>query len=342
MGKKVTMKDIAGRLDISTNAVSLALNDKAGISKDLQIKILSTANEMGYIGKKTKYMRTLIRSNLCVMMQNMYADDLSFYGKVLYSIMEEARKNGFDARLNFFYDDDFSVPHFLLERRVAGVIVIGKILDVNLLKLLGCNLPVVMVDHASLSISSNSIVSDNKLGGFIATKYLIDKGYGKIGFFGDLDYSLSIKERFFGFSEAISKLGGVKGDIYSYIMQYSFTKNIEMAVLHRENQKIVDLLRDSQRLPDAFVCSNDKAAISLLTALQSIGYNIPQDISIIGFDNIDMCERIIPHLTTVDVNKENMAKLAVKKIKHLIEHPDSIQETTMMSVRLVERDSVRQ
>lgn len=209
---KVAMKDIAEYLGISINAVSLALNNRAGVSDDTRMRVLRTADKMGYISKKNKYERTFCSMNMCVMIQRIYARDMDFYGKVLYAVTEEAKKNSLDTVMGFFDDDAFIVPKALEERRVSGIIIIGKIKDENIERLEEYNVPLVLVDHASLVNTVDSILTDNKLGGFIATKYLLDRGFKNIGYFGDLGYSLSIKERFFGFQEAMKRLGGVSGD----------------------------------------------------------------------------------------------------------------------------------
>ena len=132
---KVTMKDIANVYGISVNAVSLALNNKPGISNEMRIKILRTAEEMGYLETKEKFVRTFARTNICVMMQKRYSQDMDFYGRVLFAVVEEAKKQGYDTLMNFFDDDNFEIPVTVADRRVSGVIVIGKIRDYNIEKL---------------------------------------------------------------------------------------------------------------------------------------------------------------------------------------------------------------
>ena len=341
---KVTMKDVADRLGVSINAVSIVLNNKRGVSEEMRIKILRAADEMGYIGKKAKFMRTFSRANLCVMMQQMYAGDMSFYSKVLYSVVEVAKSNGFDTLMSFFDDGGMAVPNAVAEHRIGGIIVIGKISDKNIETLQSYGLPLVLVDHASLLKTVDSILTDNKLGGFTVTKYLLDKGFQRIGYFGDLDYSLSIQERFFGFQSALRACGPAPlpfQKIDDYVRRYSLTDHVEAAVRANDSRSIAGRLKAMPAMPQAFVCSNDYAAISLLAALQSLGRRVPEDVSLVGFDNIDICERVTPKLTTVNVNKETMGKRAVQRIQHLIAHRNSKPENTVMSVELIERDSVR-
>ncbi|MFT3983335.1 MAG: LacI family DNA-binding transcriptional regulator [Lachnospiraceae bacterium] len=342
---RATMKQIADLHGVSVNAVSLALNNKPGVSDEMRGKLLRTAEELGYLESKDKYLRTFSRMNLCVMMQKKYSNDMNFYGRVLYAVVEEAKRNGYDILMNFFDDDNLEIPAMISDYRVAGIVIIGKIKDENIAELQTYRIPAVLVDHASLIKSVDSILTDNKLGGFIIAKYLIDKGFKKIGFFGDLNYSLSIKERFFGFKEALSSflISRGTGDMTldEYIGKYSVIEDIEEAVLSNNIIRIKECIDQIEQLPEAFICSNDKAAILLLTALRTAGYHTPADISIVGFDNIDMCEKVSPRLTTVNVDKILMGKRAVQRLIYRISHRDAISENAVISVDLVERDSVR-
>lgn len=339
---KVTMKDIAKIHGVSVNAVSLALNNKPGVSDEMRIKILRTAEEMGYLETKEKFVKTFARTNICVMMQKRYSQDMDFYGRVLFAVVEEAKKLGYDVLMNFFDDDNFEIPVTIVERRVAGVIVIGKIKDCNIEQIRDTHTALVLADHASLTQNIDSIITDNKLGGYVIVRYLIEKGFKKIGFYGELDYSLSIKERYWGYKEA---LGNFMGDMLldglsRYIDRYSILEGMEEAVLANNNKKIIELVKTRRTLPEVFVCSNDKAAISLMVALQTLGYRVPEDISIVGFDNIAMCERVRPKLTTVNVNKELMGKRAVQRLIYKINNKNSLTENAVISVELIERESV--
>lgn len=340
---KVTMKDIANVYGISVNAVSLALNNKPGISNEMRIKILRTAEEMGYLETKEKFVRTFARTNICVMMQKRYSQDMDFYGRVLFAVVEEAKKQGYDTLMNFFDDDNFEIPVTVADRRVSGVIVIGKIRDYNIEKLCDARIPLVLTDHASLTQNIDSIITDNKLGGYVMVKYLFEEGFQRIGFYGELGYSLSIKEQYWGYKEALNDLfetGKLEGVLDEYIQTYSILGGMEETVFANNNKKIAALVKAHKQMPEVFVCSNDRAAISLMLALQILGYKVPRDISVVGFDNIDMCERVRPKLTTVNVNKELMGKRAVQKLLYKITHKNCPSENVVISVGLIKRESV--
>ena len=114
---KVTMKDIAKRLNISINAVSIALNDKVGVSEEMRLEILRTADEMGYINQKRQYLSVFSKSNLCILMQSYYADTGHFYSIVLHSIVEQAKTFGYFTILNYFEDDHFVIPECIVNRK---------------------------------------------------------------------------------------------------------------------------------------------------------------------------------------------------------------------------------
>lgn len=336
------MKDIAQIHGVSVNAVSLALNNKQGISNEMRIKILRTAEELGYLETKEKFIRTFARTNICVMMQKRYSQDMNFYGKVLFGVVEEAKRNGYDTLMNFFDDDVFEIPATITQRGAAGVIVIGKIRDKNIEKISDTHTPMVLADHASMMENIDSIITDNKRGSYMLVRYLLEKGFTRIGFYGELGYSLSIKERYWGYREALSEFMamGSKKQIEHYIDKYSILEGMEEAVLSNNNKKIVELVKAHQTLPEVYVCSNDKAAISLMVALQILGYKVPQDISVVGFDNIDICEKVCPKLTTVNVNKELMGKRAVQRLLYRLSHKKSLSENAVIGVEMVERESV--
>ncbi len=236
MGKKVTMKDIAVKLGLSINA--------------------------------PKYMSTYSSKNICVLLRSIYFRDMHFYSKILIGIEQEARKLGYDLLINF-YEDEFEVPNCVENKRVAGIVIVGKIQDHYLIELKSYQIPVVLVDHTSFTESTDSILTDNKL-------------------------------------------------------------------------NIFKQVKEVQELPEVFVCSNDNAAIQLCSALKIIGYQVPEDIGVVGFDDIDLSSMITPKITTIRVNKELMGKKAIQRLVWRIANPKEPVENIIMNVDIVERESVKQ
>lgn len=338
---KVTMKDIANRLGISINAVSIALNDKVGVSDEMRIEILRTADEMGYINQKRKYLSVFSKTNICVLMQNYYADTGHFYSIVLRSIVEQAKVFGFFSILNYFDDQKLELPECIVDRKVSGVIVVGKISDDNLMLLKRTGIPIVLVDFTSLYAPCDCILTHNKQGGYMMTNYVIRKGYKKIGFFGDLNYSLSFEDRYMGYRQSLINNHIVNdNELIQYMNTYSFTEGIENYVLNNDIQGIMNILK-SKELPEVLICANDSNAFIVILALTQLGIRVPEDIGVVGFDDTPLCIKSIPQITTIQVQKELMGQVAVSKLIDLIHRKESVTMTQLLSVKIIERDSLR-
>ena len=336
---KVTMKDIAKELNISINAVSIALNDKPGVSESMRLKILRTADKMGYINEKHHYLSVFSKSNICILMQSYYANTGHFYSIVLRSIVECAKQLGYISILNYFEDNQFEFPDCIIDRKVAGILVVGKISDQNLNQLKNTGIPVVLVDYTSLRDTCDCVLTHDKQGGYLITQYVIDKGYKRVGFFGDLEYSLSFSDRFIGYKQALVNRS-ITSDIESYINQYSILHGTEKYVLENDVNGIVSLLKKSE-LPEVFVCANDSNAFILLNALTLMNIKVPDQIGITGFDDTPLCNKTIPKLTTVQVQKELMGEIAVSKLIDRIHRENDVQMTQLLSTKIIERDSLK-
>lgn len=336
---KVTMKDIAKELNISINAVSIALNDKPGVSESMRLKILRTADKMGYINEKHHYLSVFSKSNICILMQSYYANTGHFYSIVLRSIVECAKQLGYISILNYFEDNQFEFPDCIIDRKVAGILVVGKISDQNLNQLKNTGIPVVLVDYTSLGDTCDCVLTHNKQEGYLITQYVLDKGYKRVGFFGDLEYSLSFSDRFIGYKQALINRS-ITSDIESYINQYSILHGTEKYVLENDVNGIVSLLKKSE-LPEVFVCANDSNAFILLNTLTLMNIKVPDQIGITGFDDTPLCEKTIPKLTTVQVQKELMGEIAVSKLIDRIHRENDVQMTQLLSTNIIERDSLK-
>lgn len=338
---KITMKDIAQKLNVSINAVSIALNDKPGVSDEMRLQILRTADEMGYINQKKQYLSIFSKTNICVLMQSYYANTGHFYSIVLCSIVEQAKKFGYFSILNYFEDNDFHMPECIIDRKVAGVLVVGKISDTHLRSLKKVGIPVVLVDFTSLGDPCDCVLTHNRQGGYMLTDYVVLKGYKTIGFFGDLDYSFSFQDRFMGYKQALiqNQIVNTK-NIDSYIEKYSFLHNIEKYILANQTTEIEKILK-SKELPDVLICANDSNAFAVISALKDMGLRIPEDIGVTGFDDTPLCEKANPQITTVQVQKELMGQVAVANLMDRIHRKENIPITQLLSVKIVERASLK-
>ena len=275
------------------------------------------------------------------MMQSYYADTGHFYSIVLRSIVEQAKKFGYFAILNYFEDHSLIIPDCILERKVSGILIVGKISDKNLITIKNIGLPVVLVDFTSLCDAFDCVLTHNKQGGYMMTSYVIHKGYQKIGFFGDLDYSFSFQDRFMGYRQALIKNGIVKSEqADEYIQKYSWTYQTEKAILDNNITQIVNILSQKE-LPEVLICANDSNAFAVILALNIMGKKVPDDIGVTGFDDTPLCMKSVPQITTIEVQKELMGQTAVSNLIDRIHQVESIPMTRLLSVKIIERASVK-
>jgi LacI family transcriptional regulator len=339
MDKKPTMKEIAKRLNISINAVSLALNNKTGIGKEMRSKILNMADEIRYFENKPKYEKNYSNNNLCLILQSKHFNDFHFYSKVILGIEEEVNKNNFDLIFVFVDRDEYKIPACILNRKVCGALILGVVPNSFLKEMVNSNIPLVLVDNETLEFDIDSVATNNRSGTYKACQYLFGKNIFDIGFFGDIGYSSSVKERFSGIKEALLMNYDNYSNMINYLLKRSIIIDLEESIILKDTQIIIKKLKEIEMIPKAFICSNDNAAIILINALSLMGYAIPEDVSVIGFDNIDLCKMITPNLTTINVDRNLMGKKAVRKLIFKINDPNRPAEQTIMNVELVVRES---
>lgn len=333
MPKNATMNDIAQKLNISLNAVSIALNDKEGVSQELRIKILETAISMNYPLKKLNAKSTLKNKTLVIMIEDKKKHDTYYYLDLLKHFVKEASIFGYRILTEFYNILDFHVPKNISQHHCAGIIILGKINDEILHELQLYINEIICVNHSIPYMNIDYIVSNDFLGGYLSCEYLIKKGYRNIGFIGEIEKSKNFKLRFQGYRQCmINYFHPKKSDFIC------LTKGIEKAILNKDYRYIQTMLLTYKKMPEAFVCVNDRNAAVTIKALQYNGYKIPQDIKVIGYDNMELCHQITPSLSSLEISRQAIAKKAIRRIHEMI-HEDTVPETIMLSPQIIERDS---
>jgi DNA-binding LacI/PurR family transcriptional regulator len=339
MGKRVTMKEIADTLDLSVNAVSLALNDLPGVSEETKRRILKTANDMGYLDQASRFNKVYAKSCICILIKKQYYTS-NFYSRVIYGVEKEAKKNGYNVILQFFSDKD-EVPDFIKKRKVCGAVILGAIEEEYLKRIYNEGVPIVLADHSSYSLPIDCILTDNRIGAYESVANLISQGYRKIGFFGEFSYSLSNKERFWGYVEAMQKIEPDFQKLFQLVSRYSILGEIENYVINRDTEAIARIIEKQEYFPEVYQCSNDRSAILLSNALKLLKIKIPEDIGLVGFDDGEMASAIYPKLTTVHVANVRMGIKAFERLIWKLQNPKSPPEKILMAVELVIRDSIK-
>ena len=328
--EKVKLKDIAELLDVSIVAVSKALNDKEGISAELRARVKETALQLGYESVVLKHKSTLIAKTVVVVLDETVLSSINmtqaFYLEFFKNISAVLQKNNYFTQLILLNGDDQSLKAAIKNSNVAGVIFLGEISRNYIIRVQNASLPIILVDFYDKNVDAHSVVTDNLSGSYELTRLLIKKGHSKIGFVGRVNATSSIRDRYMGFYKAMVKNNyGVKDE---WIINDRTEKNVYIDI------------ELPQELPTAFVCNSDRAAYGVINELKKRGKRVPEDISVVGFDNDIFALVSQPKLTTIAVNSEQMSAKAVELLLALINNVEFSNNCYAIAGKLIERDSV--
>lgn len=337
--KRVTMSDIAEQSDVSLTTVSLVLRNKSGssIPAETRQRILDIARDLGYRIKPPAEGHQVL--NQIGILLRAREDDLPladpFYSSILAGIEAGCRQNRFNllsATLPV-NDDNYPLerPRLLDGEHVDGLLLVGTFVDRTFDHLLGeKSLPTVLVDAYSESTAYDAVVTENYQGAFQAVAYLIERGHRHIGLVGSLPHAYpSIRERRRAYVDVLQE----QGVTTTYFADCHLRREEAFAAT-------TQLLQHNPQITALFGV-NDDMAIAAMRAAQTLGWQVPQDVSVIGFDDIDLARLTIPALTTMQVDKLNLGRTAVQMLINRVQAPESPRVTVALSTHLIERQSVR-
>lgn len=316
MVKAVKLADIAERLGVSIVTVSKALSGQKGVSEELREKIKTLADEMGYTpihspqGAKAKSYTIGV-----ITFETYFAKFASFYWKMYQELATRAvRKNCFTMLevISSYDEENLTDPKLIEEERVDGIIVIGKPKKEYLKMLYKYqNMPMIFLDFYDDEEIVDSVISGSFYGMYRMTDLLIKNGHTKIAFVGTLLYTDSITDRYFGYCKALLENGiELRQD---WIIKDREFDNGRIGVQYK--------IPFPAEMPTAFVCNNDVTAHALIQQLEEKGYHIPDDISVVSYDDYLYPELGESRITTYAVDMGEMTKVAlsclIKRIENL-------------------------
>ena len=325
------MKDIANALHISTVSVSKALSGKDGVSLEVRERIKITAEEMGYrysAGSRTgEYDKNY---NVGIIIARRFLEDDTAYYSKLHSniIMNLANKNCFGMMEVIFKNDEeaCNLPAMIVNKKVDGIIVLGQMKKNYIRMIKNLHMPVTFLDFYDGDPTVDSIVSDNVYGSYLLTNHLIEKGHRNIGFIGDIFATSSILDRYLGF--------------YKSLLQNGVELKKEWVLSDRDENGILHAISFPTNMPTAFVCNCDEVAYKVVEQLKMEGYRIPEDVSIVGFDDYIYATLSNPALTTFAIDVQLMTEMAVDSILRGIAGENLSPGRKVISGKIVTRNSV--
>lgn len=336
----VTIKDVAKLANVSISTVSLVINKKKYISEGTRKRVFDAVNKLNYYPKRSARGLPIKRCGNIgfILTDDHFSKSEPFYTKIFIGTELEARNYRNYILLTTvprYFAPEKDIPLFLLEKNVDGVILAGWVPDELISIIRSRNIPYVLIDYYPKNGNYVSVLVDNVKGGAEATELLIKSGHTRIGFLGGDIQHPSISDRYQGYTNALVKNNIRINKNWTFIQDYTSQEDGFNAV-----DKI---LKDK---PTAIFAANDALAIGCIRGLVQNGIKVPDDISFIGFDDIEESYQIEPPLTTMRVEKEELGSLSVKKIIQMLSEDITCdkmksREIINSSVKLIERKSVR-
>lgn len=326
---KVTIKDVAREAGVSISTVSNALNNVDVLTPETKKHVLEVAERLNYVpnlnGKLLKSGKTKLLGFFTTSVAGPY-----FY-TLVESMSRECDRLGYGLSVLVTKDKQV-IMNNILGGRVDGVIIFEelKINDHDIAVMAKNKIKAVFLDRVVQNETMGSIIFNSFEGGYEATKYLINLGHRKIAYISGVDTMFDSVERREGYVAALQEANfPIDQD---YFLQGYFEEegsyNAVKSFLHMHPDKV----------PDAFLAGNDLSAIGCIRALKSQGYEVPRDISVVGFDDIDIAPYFSPPLTTV---RNQIARQGILVVNHLIRMIQKKEQGTVerLDVELVVRGS---
>lgn len=320
--KKVSMQDIATELGISKMTVSKCFKNSEDISDETKSIILKKAQEMGYVyRRKVKYHVAALFSEV------FFEPNEEFYSGLYKKLQELEWEN--DMKFSLYYVSREAEQRCELNPGVDkndAIMLLGEFTKKYVSSIINRRYPTVCLDFRHRGMEADSVVSDGFQSSFELTSYLIDMGHEKIAFVGNLNYTHSVNDRYFGYRKGLLEEG------IEYRKDYRIND--------RDDNGILSYFALPKDMPTAFVCNNDHTAYLLIEQLKKEGYQVPEEVSVVGFDDVIYSELSNPAITSVHVRRGFMAEQAIMLIKRRLTNPTSSYRTITIDCSMKYRDSV--
>ena len=331
-GKKASITEIAGRFGISPSTVSRAINGQPGVGEEMRRRIQAYAREIGY--------RREGRGAPAAMPENMVAiivGDIRnpFYADLVFAVQKELNRCGYMLSVfNSEYDEQEELRYMRLAQqfRFAGIIQVTVTTENVRAMLAQLDMPVVMVNRMLSSFETDVVLLDNYEAGYVATRHLVEQGHSRIGFLVGQKNSSSSMQRYEGFRQVMKNyhLPVREEDVLQ--------GDLTMDTAYRVTKEAFS--GGGERMT-AMVVSNDLAAFGVMAYCEEAGIRIPEDLSIVSFDNTLLSGTGLMRLTTVDAHVGDMGRIAAELMVRRIAEPESEHRRVVLDPVLMVRGTTR-
>jgi len=324
-----TIKDVAKMAGVSISTVSYALNNNTKVSNKTKQKILEAARQLSY--QKNGFASDLKKSSTRTIA--IIVTDLAgpYYAELVKGIQDVTLSKGYDLlACSSIGEETSTAVKFLTEKRVDGAIILAYNISEEIITLSARKeFPIILLDRKVDSEYVVSIEVDNEEGSYRAAEYLIEQGHREIAYISGKSKGGLHSMRLQGYENALRKHGL---DVSSQLHQFG--------IFDRDNgYSMTKMLIAQGNLPSAIMYANDEMAIGGINAFKEHGIKVPSDVSVIGFDDIELAQYVRPSLTTIMQPKYERGALAAHLIFQILEGKE-VESYYKLPTKLVLRDSV--
>lgn len=337
MAKAVKLADIAEMVGVSTVTVSKALSGQKGVSDEVREKIKQLAEELGYQPPSAQKKEVHKSYNIGVIIADRYLDKYdSFYWQMYQQLATKAVMKECFTMMEAItpkMEQEQELPKLIQEQKVDGLVVIGKVKDAYLNYLEShISIPMICLDFCNERKDMDAVISDSYYGAYQLTNYLFDMGHRKIAYVGTLLSTGSITDRYLGYVKSL--------------LEHGVTPESKWLIEDRRKEDyIIDdelfLQIPFEDMPTAFFCNCDLTASILIKKLATNGYRVPEDVSVVGYDNYLFPGLCDVEITTYEVDVKEMVRRTINTLIKKMNKEKYRHGIYIVEGNLVEKESVR-
>ncbi|ARR47691.1 transcriptional repressor PurR [Vibrio campbellii] len=330
-----TMKDIAKLAGVSTSTVSHVINKTRFVSEEISERVNNAAKELNYyapsaLARSLKVNRTKTIGMLVTTSTN------PFFGEVVKGVERSCYHKGYSLILCNTEGDNERMResiNTLLQKRVDGLILMCSSLEGERIDVFERypDIPVVVMDWGPMLFTSDKIQDNSLRGGYLAAKYLIDCGHKEVGCITGPLIKHQAQMRYEGYKRAM-----LEAEL-EFNANWIVESDFECEGGYQAFKKMVE----RGPLPSSIFVSNDMMAMGVINAANELGIKIPEQLSIIGYDDIHIAKFMSPSLTTIHQPKYRLGQAAVETLLRKLDEKSDEAQVVQLEPTLVERNSVR-
>ena len=313
----ITAKELAKKLNLSEAAISMALNNKPGVSTKTRKRVIEAARQLGYdfsrISESSAPVSILGTITFIIYRKHgAVVSDTPFFSQLSEGIDAACKELHYHLNVCYLYENEDVEANLkeILQMGCSGIILLGtEMNEADFTPFTDVSVPLVLLDSYFENISANCVLINNVQGAYLATNFLIRTRKKQPGYLHSAYSIQNFEERADGFYKAIRS----NGMSTSRSIVHRLSPSMEGAY-----GDMLELLNQGEDVADCYFADNDLIAAGAMRALKEKNYRIPEDVAIIGFDDMPLCSYVEPALSTIRVPKQYMGELAARRLADII------------------------